>query len=102
MASIPACSSACLLSWARSESATIAFNIIALKCPACGSYNTRRMGLHTAAPAPGASAGLDPIRTAAALAARRAAAPGAGAAGGGGAAPDALGLMAGGPKGGSA
>ena len=28
------------------------FNIIGLKCPACGSYNTRRMGLHTTTPPP--------------------------------------------------
>eukprot|EP00887_Chlorella_sp_A99_P003656 scaffold7.g3656.t1 len=30
-----------------SELAIIDFHVIGLKCPGCGSYNTRRMGLHT-------------------------------------------------------
>ncbi|KAL4441825.1 hypothetical protein ABPG77_003741 [Micractinium sp. CCAP 211/92] len=40
-----------------SHSSTVAFHLLGLKCSSCGSYNTRRMGLHTADGSPLEAAG---------------------------------------------
>ncbi|KAL4856014.1 E3 ubiquitin-protein ligase [Chlorella vulgaris] len=40
-----------------SHSSSIAFHLLGLKCGACGSYNTRRMGLHTSDGSPMLNAG---------------------------------------------
>jgi hypothetical protein len=39
------------------HSSSIAFHLLGLKCGACGSYNTRRMGLHTSDGSPMLNAG---------------------------------------------
>jgi hypothetical protein len=39
------------------HSSSIAFHLLGLKCSGCGSYNTRRMGLHTSDGSPLENAG---------------------------------------------